>query len=271
MFFVCLPCRYIAREPMFLEYFLAHGLCPELCLDAWSLTNQDQAWFEGLAQSLASRNLACAVHLPYENLHPGSPDPLILDATRERLARAFAAAKLLGPRHMVGHVDYQWGLHAEDPETWLKRHTATWEALLASWPGHPPLHLENTFELDPEPVRDAVEALAATDAGKGGVGICFDAPHWHSFGRGHERKDLKRWVDCLGPRITHLHLHDNDGSGDQHLGMGQGALPWDEFFAMLEERGLAPGVTFEPHDEPSLLGSMDYLKRHPGRFARLIG
>jgi sugar phosphate isomerase/epimerase len=42
------------------------------------------------------------------------------------------------------------------------------------------------------------------------------------------------WITTLGERITYVHLHDNDGSGDQHLPLGQGNLPLLEVLAALE-------------------------------------
>ncbi len=265
MYFICLPCRYVALRPEFLEYFLANGLHPELCLDAWSLQNKDNAWFEGLGNTLAQRGLSCSVHLTYENLHPGSHDRFILDATRLRLKTAFAMAQLLNPKLMVGHVDYSQDVYGEDRDGWLERHTETWADLLDGWPGHPPLYLENTFELEPEPVCDAVAALESR-----GAGICFDVSHWHCFSRGVDKQDLDKWVECFAPYLRHLHLHDNDGSSDQHVGMGQGAIPWDQFFALLQARNLTPSVTFEPHDEDSLRASLAFMQGHPEWFAPLI-
>jgi len=50
------------------------------------------------------------------------------------------------------------------------------------------------------------------------LGITLDIGH--AFTVDH---DLK-FIETMGDRIVHVHLHDNDGAEDQHLALGKGAL-----------------------------------------------
>ena len=54
------------------------------------------------------------------------------------------------------------------------------------------------------------------------VRICLDVGHAHAMTL-PEYKVLD-WIRILGPYITHFHLHNNDGTGDQHRALGDGTL-----------------------------------------------
>ncbi len=47
--------------------------------------------------------------------------------------------------------------------------------------------------------------------------------------------DLSATVRALGHRLKGCHLHDNDGTGDQHRYIGNGTIQWIPFFEALKE------------------------------------
>ncbi len=61
-------------------------------------------------------------------------------------------------------------------------------------------------------------------------GHCFDAGHWQLFGR----LNMAEWLDAIGPRLFHLHLHDNHGSADEHLPVGDGIIDFTPSAAQTE-------------------------------------
>ncbi len=256
-FFVNLPLGYIHRDRSYLELFLAGKLAPELGLDAQVLEEQDDDWHWGVAAELAGGGLSCAMHLPFLDLQPGSLDDLILEATRQRLSRALRVARIYSPVHLVGHAAFNDDIYAELFSSWVSRAAATWRQVLSHWPGHPSLFLENTLETEPGPLADLLAELGGL-----GAGFCLDVGHWFSFGKGWQRRDLAQWLVALRPHLKHLHLHDNDGSADQHLGLGQGSIPWDELFQGLQALGLQPTQTLEPHTREDLEHSLEFLTRH---------
>lgn len=264
-FFVNLPLRYIARDPGYLDAFTGRGLHPELGLDATSLDALDPDWHRDVAARLRGAGLCCAIHLPFMDLQPGARDPRILAASRGRLLQALDVARIYDPRHLIGHAWYFPDLHRNFSEAWRNNSADTWELLLRSWPGHPPLFLENVFEPSPEPLARLLETLAGR--GLEGFGACLDLGHWHSFARGVRCHDLEAWLDALAPHLGHLHLHDNTGAGDQHLGLGRGAIPWDRLFAGLASRLLRPTLTLEPHTPEDLEHSLAFISSHPRWFS----
>jgi len=42
------------------------------------------------------------------------------------------------------------------------------------------------------------------------------------------------WVERLGPRIVHLHVHDNAGDDDRHLAPGEGSIDFAELYGAFQ-------------------------------------
>jgi len=262
-YFVNLPCRYAAEDNSYLEYFQWRKINPELGLDPIALDHLEEDWHRRLAKALHKEGLLCSVHLPFHDLQPGSIDDYILESTRQRLKKAIRIASIYEPRFLVAHANFI-PLYSDLYSSWLKRSVQTWEEVLGEWPDHPPLYLENVREYDPGPLADLVSELEHRQ-----VRFCFDLGHWASYSGGVQYNNLALWMQTMGQHIAHMHLHDNDGVADQHLGLGQGNIPWAEFFSGLQLLDLRPTFTLEPHTKEDLLNSWQFMKQHPFWFSRL--
>ncbi|MBG0778196.1 MAG: sugar phosphate isomerase/epimerase [Desulfovibrionaceae bacterium] len=264
--FANLPLSYAHNEPGYLHLCASRHIDPELGADAQGIDTPTAAWHARTAQTLTDASLACSMHLPFLDLYPASPDPLPREAAKKRLASALELVPTYNPRHLIAHACYHHATHGQNPEAWLQHHLDLWADLAPLWPDSTPLYLENTYEADPEPVRTLADALGRSLPHKH-IGTCFDIGHWHSFAHGHARHDLDRWLAAMRP--DHLHLHDNDGTNDQHLGLGQGTIPWEHFARLLENHHLTPTATLEPHTPEDLTLSLAYLHSHPTLFSNV--
>lgn len=261
-FFVNLPLSYAAAEPRYIDLFIEHRLNPEFGIDATAIEALDSAWHRRTAARFTEAGLICGVHLPFHDLHPGSPDKLIREASLTRLRQGLDIAAIYAPRHMIGHAMYSERMYKGLYEKWLAASIETWSSALAHFPDHPLLCLENVYETAPDTLAALVSALEDP-----AVGVCFDIGHWHCFGHGAKNDDLESWLAVLAPHLRHLHLHDNDGSGDDHLGLGLGSIPFSRLFAALGAYGAQPGVTFEPHTEEALEASFRFMQENPTWFS----
>lgn len=84
-----------------------------------------------------------------------------------------------------------------------------------------PIALENMAR-DTWEILDA--ALAETPADV--VGLCYDSGHANIDGPDGRRADGIEHFERHLDRLQALHLHDNDGSGDQHLPPFYGSIDW---------------------------------------------
>ena len=84
-------------------------------------------------------------------------------------------------------------------------------------------------------------------------GFCFDS--------GHANIDLrKQFSECekYKSRIWSVHLHDNDGTGDQHLAPFYGTVDWPKVARMLDSSGYQGVINFELHIQKTRFFAPEY-------------
>ncbi len=99
-------------------------------------------------------------------------------------------------------------------------------------------------------VRIALENLGSTESfatietvlskyGPDYVGLCYDSGHGNISGGGLEQ------LDRLKERLISVHLHDNDGTGDQHNLPFSGTIDWDRLAAIVARSSYNKWVSME--------------------------
>ncbi|MDK2954921.1 MAG: hypothetical protein PWQ57_417 [Desulfovibrionales bacterium] len=261
-YFVNLPLGY-AFQGMYIDLFLEQKVCPELGLEGVDL--EDPAVFkriENMAGRIREAGLVCSVHLPWTGLsmfaHGAS-----LESRLDAASRALEAAQAFNPVRLVAHPDIPSG-SLEERRADVGLCAELWRRVAETWPGHPPLALENTFEDDPR----TLAALAA-EIDRADVGLCFDVGHWRAFARGAVRKNLSVWMETLAPYLSHVHLHDNNGWEDEHLGLGAGGVDWGEFAETLAFAVGPVTAALEPHSLKDYNTTLRYLEGNPMILSRI--
>ena len=83
-----------------------------------------------------------------------------------------------------------------------------------------------------QPGPHPASAIALLDRlGDYPCGFCLDVGHAHAF----TSLPPVQWVERLGSRIIHLHVHDNPGDDDRHLPPGEGTIDFPPLYAALLE------------------------------------
>lgn len=97
----------------------------------------------------------------------------------------------------------------------------------------------------------------------GGVGVCLDTGHVHL---GHH---LAATLHMAGPRLVHVHVHDNRGAHDDHLAPGDGSIAWADVFAGLTAAGYRGSLVLELQcPGATMLG--DHYRYAAGRLRQLL-
>ena len=103
-------------------------------------------------------------------------------------------------------------------------------------------------------------------AGEKRFGFCLDIGHLLLVGQ-----DPCTWIEKLGDRLETLHIHDNDGVGDDHIAPYLGCCNWDRFVLGLRKIGYKGNFNFEasnfnrkfpPELVPSALNMLGDLGRY---------
>lgn len=91
-----------------------------------------------------------------------------------------------------------------------------------------------------ENLRHAAHLHAALSALTGPfTRFCYDSGHHFGWGKGEP------YLERYGSRLAALHLHDNDGTRDQHLLPFDGAVDWPALMARLAATGYDGALTLE--------------------------
>lgn len=249
-FFVNAP--FLQLEDGLLDLFVQHGLQPEIGLEGEVLYTKEISAFKNVATKLAKNGLACTLHAPFFDLAPGGLDPYIRRASREKLQRAFDLIPLFRPKVIVCHLNFEANKHGYKHTEWFAHAKKTWLALLdVAAQNNTMVAFENTYETSPD---QHILMLDALDSQK--AGFCLDTGHVLAFAK----NSWTNWLAALD-RLVHLHLHDNHGDTDEHLGVGLGSFDFTGLFQHLGKIGAKPTITIEPHSRDDLWVSLANLRK----------
>lgn len=203
-------------------------------------------WTQPLLSDIGPRS----VHAPFPDLCPGSIDPLLRQIARSRFDVACNAASTAGAEHVVFHHGFV--PRTSRPAGWIQRSALFWRELLAAHPALPHFHLENMLEFGPEVLADVLDEVGDTR-----LDACLDIGHAHC----NSTNSVITWIEYLRHRIGYVHLHDNHGDDDEHLGLGQGTIPLLEVLHTL--RALCPDAIWALEVSPdSVEQSLEWLGEH---------
>jgi sugar phosphate isomerase/epimerase len=239
---------FLRLKTDYLPLFMEYGMNPEIGIDGDALDSVTDKEFKHIAEILKANERKVTLHGPFMDLVPGGLDNMMLAATRKRLERFFEILPVFDPVNVVCHTGYDPCYYRQHWKEWLTNSVATWKSHVkrAEKFGFK-LLLENVYETGPE-VHCALLNAVQSDY----FGFCFDVGHHNVFGK----ISLKKWMETLGEKLMELHLHDNNGEEDTHLAVGEGNADFAGLFQFINEKGLSPTITLEPHKEETLWQSL---------------
>lgn len=163
------------------------------------------------------------LHGPFLDVNPCAYDSLVRNATMTRFTQCYEAGKVLGAKKIVFHSGMNPYVYYK--ESWAEHVAVFWKEFLE---GKEDMEfvLENVFDDDWKLMKNLYEMVK-----KPNFKLCLDIGHAHCY----SSMDVKDWAKNLAPYITHVHIHDNLGDRDAHIGLGKGNLPWEEVLRVLPE------------------------------------
>jgi len=225
---------------LWLDQLLKRQLQPEIGFQGEDFDLLSAAELKRVAAALQEADLAVTVHAPFMDLNPGALEPIVREATRQRLEQALDAAGRLGAGLMVIHPGYDHWHYDQNPQLWLDQALPFFRKLLpAIERSGLKIAIENIFETSPESLTKLVSAIDHPLCG-----YCFDVGHWNLFAADSR---MENWLDALADKLYHLHLHDNLGATDQHLPLGEGHIDFTPLNTFLARQPLLPTMTLEAH------------------------
>lgn len=160
------------------------------------------------------------MHGPFTELTPAAIDSRAIDLMRERYISTISICKELNIRDLVLHDGYIPLIYHKD---WhLKKAISFWKEFADELPSDFTVYIENVFDDEPDLLCETIEGI-----GDSRYKICLDIGHANAVGKGGTDEVLG-WIERMGSSIGHLHLHNNDGTGDSHDHINKGTLEIDK-------------------------------------------
>lgn len=236
------------------SYLLDERINPELYLPSESLDSLDWRQVRALARDLAGNGLSCTFHATFMDLNPGSVDRAVRDTTRQRVEQTFKVAAVLRPRIIVFHPGYSRLTYGSLEDTWISQTVDFWKEL------EPAIRelgcriaLENIFEEEPSTLLRVLQQLDREL-----FGHCFDTGHFNMFAA----VSIEDWFDALGSSVIEAHLHDNHGTADEHLPVGEGEIDFGLVTSHLQRSAPDAVWTLEAHSRQRLERSRQAIQSY---------
>lgn len=137
-------------------------------------------------------------------------------------------------------------------DNYIKRFVDFWHEFLEGKSTDMSFYIENHLEHTPEMLSRVL-----TGINRKNVKACLDIGHAHC----HSKVSVVERIKVLQDQIGYVHMHDNHGKEDEHLGLGQGNMSLVAVCKALEK--YAPDAIWAPEAKAQWLQeSIDRLKEN---------
>ncbi len=200
-----------------------------------------------------------AIHGPYAGIDCTFRDHLLKEAVRKRMDRIYGMVRELKPDTLVLHTGCQEQMVSFNlTDTWLESAAGFWRnEILRYAECGVQVVLENVVEQNPDLM---VELSDRVDSEY--FGLCMDIGHANLF----SQIPPAQWVQQMGRKLKHVHLHDNRGKSDEHLPVGKGSIDFDSFFEALYQHVPDVTVSIEVIADPEVV--VENVKFVTGRYGK---
>ena len=249
-----------AEELPFLPEIAALGAGLELGSYGMMGVRSESNWRTRLSMHEAVRSQFAgplAVHGPFIGMDFAHIDHLLKEAVQHRMDLTFDAAQRLNALRVVVHGGHKpevdlFKIHGP----WLRECTQFWRQEIRRWADAGiQIVLENDFQDSPDLLVQLVDIVDSPF-----LGLCLDIGHQHAF----STLDAAEWVRRMDKRLYHVHLHDNDRTGDHHWPLGRGTICFEPLYESIQRH--APGATLSVEVQDTMETKMADLRALAARF-----
>jgi sugar phosphate isomerase/epimerase len=238
-----------------LELAKTHNLGIEIQTFAFPPVLGQESWqdiIEDYRAKLTGFEGEVALHAPFMDMAPGSPDPRFIDVTTQRTAQALQAALQLGVKKVVFHANFIATIrNTPYRQQWIKRMIDFWEPYARQAKADGLLIvLENMWEFHPAIISEVVRGVDMPS-----FRTCLDVAHVTLF----SELALESWLDELSGTIAHIHINNNYGKIDEHLGLHNGVLDYGQILPYLLDLEEKPTIALEIEEVTDIKQSLVYL------------
>ena len=199
---------------------------------AWNMDERFSS-VDGVVKKKLDGISKSTLHAPYNELFPCAIDKKARALAAERYRQAIELAKRYGSKKVIIHGGYHPWIYF--PVWYVEQSILFWKEFLKEDPGVE-IVLENVLETEPQWLLDIVKGVDDLR-----LRLCLDVGHVNAY----SPIPVMNWLEEWAPYLSHFHIHNNDGSRDQHNPLTDGRIPMKELFQQIDERCPNATVTLE--------------------------
>ncbi len=200
-----------------------------------NLTDEDKKiLIKTYKESLKGFENTIALHGPFLDLKPASPDNLIREVSQKKYIETLEYAKELKAEYVIFHSQINPRINKDSLNELINSQTKdAFEYILkeSGYKGY--IVIENIFEYEPILLLNLVKFIDNEQ-----IGINLDV--------GHTRLtdcDLEKWISEMKDYIKYMHIHTNNRVYDTHSIPSQKEV--DEIYNLLDKYEINPKICLE--------------------------
>ncbi|MCW3996407.1 MAG: sugar phosphate isomerase/epimerase [Candidatus Bathyarchaeota archaeon] len=193
-----------------------------------------------LKEAAKSYSLEYSLHAPFADINIASPIKPMLNASLKRLKQSLHNASAIDAKLWVFHPGQRTGIGQFYPGADFKQ---TCQSIQELYREAEELGVNIALENLPAKywflMNSPQEFLRMYRETNLPIGITLDLGHANLEGQ------IQPFFDLVADKIIHIHASDNDGSDDQHLGVGEGKIDYEWLTGTLKKIGYNKTIIVE--------------------------
>lgn len=184
----------------------------------------DDKRVEVLNRMSGSFNVEYSIHAPFADINIAAIDNKMRRFIQKRLEKSLDYAHQLDCKLWVFHPGHHSAISSFYPGMdWHANMQSIKTLLHISREYNVKIGMENIPEIFPTLLGNVDDFSRFYEELGEDLGMVLDVGHANVKGR------MKAFMDKFGDKIVHMHVSDNDGTQDAHLGVGKGTVDWQDF------------------------------------------
>jgi len=168
-----------------------------------------------------SYGLKYHVHAPFADINIASPSKPVLKAMLKRLEKSIAYASDLNAHLWIFHPGLKTAVSMFYPNMdWLQNRKTTQLLFKIANDYDVKIAIENVPEPYPFLMKSVEDFAKFYEEVDEDIGFVLD------IGHANLNRQIELFLTTFTNRLMHVHVSDNDGKDDQHLGIGYGTINW---------------------------------------------
>jgi sugar phosphate isomerase/epimerase len=175
-------------------------------------------------------NLDFVVHAPWAGMNIAAPNPILRRTILKRLEKSIAYAGKLDCRLWLFHPGSRTGLsHIYPGEDWQHNLNSVRALLKVARREGMKIAIENVPEPFPFLMKSVEDFRRFNDELDDEIGLVLDVAH------ANLNNQIQDFIKQFSKKIVHIHVSDNYGANDLHLGIGYGSIDWENVAKLVKE------------------------------------